>query len=240
MILAVYNLKGGVGKTTSIVNLAYVSACRGARTLVWDLDPQAASTYYLRTKAKLKKGTKSLLKKKGALAEVRETVFEQLFVIPADFSTRKLDAQLDGGRHFKPALKHLSKSFDVILLDCAPAAGSAIQTLLPLVDGLVVPLIPTVLSLRSYQQMCDKLMADVNQVMPFFNLLDRRKNLHRMISEEARLKDSNFLETIVPSASEIEKMGIEQAPLGSFAPRTRLGDCYEQLWDEVLERLRRT
>lgn len=67
--LAIYNIKGGVGKTSAAVNLAYHSARDGFRTLLWDLDPQSSSTYFLRVSPKIKGGGKTLLKKRNSAEE---------------------------------------------------------------------------------------------------------------------------------------------------------------------------
>ena len=95
-ILATYSIKGGVGKTTSAVNLAYEAAQAGARVLVWDLDPQGAATYFLRAKPRMKGGADRLVGKKGNLEpHVRSTDYPPIHVIAADFSLRNLDVALD-------------------------------------------------------------------------------------------------------------------------------------------------
>ncbi|MGZ4960500.1 MAG: ParA family protein, partial [Methylomonas sp.] len=88
-VLAVYSIKGGVGKTASAVNLAYTAARNGYRTLVWDLDPQGASSYYFRIKPKIKGGSKDLITGKRELEGlIKGTDFENLHLLPADFSFR--------------------------------------------------------------------------------------------------------------------------------------------------------
>ena len=88
-VFAIYNIKGGVGKTASSVNLAYLSALEGARTLVWDLDPQGAATFYFRVKPKVKGGGKKLIEGTGNLdPRIRGTDFDNLDLLPADFSYR--------------------------------------------------------------------------------------------------------------------------------------------------------
>ena len=95
-VLAVYNFKGGVGKTASAVNLSYLSARQGARTLIWDLDPQAAATFYFRVKPKVKDGSRRLIKTRRKVeALIRSTDFENLDLLPSDFSYRNLDLLLD-------------------------------------------------------------------------------------------------------------------------------------------------
>ena len=98
-ILATYNIKGGVGKTASAVNLAWMAARDGIPTLVWDLDPQAAATYYFRIKPKIKGGGRGLVSGKHALEDlIKGTDFEGLDLLPADFSYRHLDLLLDVNR----------------------------------------------------------------------------------------------------------------------------------------------
>ena len=115
-VLATYNIKGGVGKTAAAVNLAYLAAAEGARTLVWDLDPQGAATWYLRTTARVYGGGRSALRGQGALGDlVQLTQYANLDVLPADFSYRHLDLVLDESK--KPT-RRLAKLV-------APLASSA-------------------------------------------------------------------------------------------------------------------
>ena len=98
-VLATYSIKGGVGKTTSAVNLAREAAVGGSRVLVWDLDPQGAATYFFRIRARVKGGTERLVGAKGELApHVRASDIPGVHVVPADFSLRHLDLQLDAGK----------------------------------------------------------------------------------------------------------------------------------------------
>ena len=98
-VLATYSIKGGVGKTTTAVNLAYEAGRAGVRVLVWDLDPQGAATYLLRVRPKVRGGSRKLVSAKGALADhVRGTDLDAVHVLPADFSLRHLDVHLEGTR----------------------------------------------------------------------------------------------------------------------------------------------
>jgi len=105
-IVALYSIKGGVGKTSSAVNLAFISACKGYRTLVWDLDPQGASSYYFRIKPKIKGGSKDLIAGKRELdGLIKGTDFENLDLLPSDFSFRNLDLVLDAKKKPTQQLK---------------------------------------------------------------------------------------------------------------------------------------
>jgi cellulose biosynthesis protein BcsQ len=95
-VVATYNIKGGVGKTSAAVNLGYLAARDGMRTLIWDLDPQGSATYLFRVKPKVKGGGKALVAGRRTLDEaIKETDFDRLDLMPADFSYRNLDLDLD-------------------------------------------------------------------------------------------------------------------------------------------------
>ncbi|MGZ8769751.1 MAG: ParA family protein, partial [Aeromicrobium sp.] len=85
-VFATYNIKGGVGKTSTAVNLAYLAAREGRRTLLWDLDPQGAATFLLRVKPFVKGGAERLAGKKGALEpHLHGSDHAGMHVVPADF-----------------------------------------------------------------------------------------------------------------------------------------------------------
>jgi cellulose biosynthesis protein BcsQ len=108
-IIASYNIKGGVSKTSTSVNLAYIAAQQGYKTLVWDLDPQGASSYYFRVKPKVKGGSKQLIAGDRDLdGLIKATDFDNLDLLPADFSFRNLDLVLDERKKPTQRLKNSS------------------------------------------------------------------------------------------------------------------------------------
>ena len=107
-ILATSNIKGGVGKTATAVNLSYLAASGGLRVLLADLDPQAAATYTLRVRPRVKGGGKALIQGSRELdAAIKGTDFDNLDLLPADFTFRNLDLLLDATK--KPT-RRLAKS----------------------------------------------------------------------------------------------------------------------------------
>ncbi len=245
-IIGVYNIKGGVGKTATAVNLAYLSAKEGFRTLVWDLDPQGAASFYFRIKPRIKGGGRKLVRGRQELDDlIKGSDFENLDLLPADFSYRNMDLALNEAN--KPAkqllklLRPLSYEYDRIFLDCPPSISLVSENIFRAADALLIPTIPTVLSIRTYQQLCE-FFADHKikgvDLMPFFSMVDRRKRMHRDILEQIPAVHSEMLDNFIPYASSVEQMGIHRAPLGSFSPNCPAEQAYEALWQEVKARLR--
>ncbi len=239
-VLATYSIKGGVGKTTTAVNLAYEAAHAGARVLVWDLDPQAAATYLLRAKPRLKGGAHRLVGKHGALdAHIRGTEFSAVNVVAADFSLRNLDVRLDDVKHpverFAALLEPIDDLYDVALLDCPPSISLASESVFGAADVLLVPTIPAPLSARTLEQLASFLDDWERRpaVMPFISMLDRRRSLQRSIATDLHAQWPTMLTTEIPNASIIERMSIERAPVGVFAPHSPAATAFTQLWADI-------
>jgi len=240
-IIGVYNIKGGVGKTATAVNVAHLAAKSGLRTLIWDLDPQAAATYYLRVKPKVKRSEKLLRGKgKGELDDVvKGSDYPNLDLLPADFSYRNMDLLL--GENKKPTLRllkllrPLSKEYDLVVLDCPPSISLVSENIFRAADALLLPTIPTTLSLRTMQQLLDfmeghKLMTPV---YAFYSMVDRRKRLHQDVIAAPGDPRCTVLETVIPYATEVERMGIERRPVTDYRPRSPAGLAYQALWAEA-------
>ena len=107
--IASYNLKGGVGKTTAAVNLSYLSARAGHRTLLWDLDPQGAATYLMRVRPRVKGGSPKLVRGSRPMMDaVKATDYDGLDLLPADFTYRHMDIDLTGRPNPQRTLRRLS------------------------------------------------------------------------------------------------------------------------------------
>lgn len=238
-VLTLYSHKGGVGKTAAAVNLAYLAAQSGTRTLICDLDAQSSSTYYFRVKPKLKGGAKGLLQ--GSVGRsIKGTDYDYLDLLPADLRLRDLALALEGSKHtrsrLRRALKPLQKEYQLIVLDVPPTIGLLAENVFDASDYLLVPLIPTPLSLRTHHQLLQFLdhgKYDVSRVHAFFSLVDRRKKLHREQMEEAAAAFPGTLCTTIPYLSQIERMGVERQPVPAFAPRSTAAARYQSLWQEV-------
>lgn len=244
-ILATYNIKGGVGKTATAVNLGHLAALDGRRTVIWDLDPQGAATFYFRIKARIKGGGKGLLRKKRDLEDaIKGTDFPGLDLIPADFSFRNLDLALADAkkpvRQLLRLMRPLAEEYDFLILDCPPSISLVSENVFHAADALLIPLIPTVLSLRTYRQLQEHLAAKgfrAVALLPFFSMVDRRKRMHLDTMASLRDQDPRLLDTVIPYASVVERMGIHRAPVAAIAPQSPAAVAYGNLWEEMKIRL---
>lgn len=246
-VIATYNIKGGVGKTATAVNLAWLAAREGAPTLIWDLDPQGAASYYYRIKPKIKGGGKRLVQGKRDLDDfIRGTDYALLDLLPADFSYRNMDLFLDKSknpvRQIRKLLRPFRKEYYYVFLDCPPSISLVSENIFEAASAILVPTIPTPLSLRTYDQIIKffrQQALDTTRILPFFSMVDRRKELHRSIVDAPPKHMENLLQTAIPYDSNVERMGTYRTPLAEFAPNSRSAHCYEVLWEEIKQRYRR-
>ena len=252
-IYATYNIKGGVGKTTTAVNLAYLAAESGLRTVLWDLDPQGAASFMFRIKPKVKGGGRALISGKRPLDDaIKGTDFDNLDLIPADFTYRNMDLLLDVGdtklgdvpggkpaRKLSKLLAPLAAEYDAVFLDCPPSFSLVSENVLHAADVIVVPLIPTTLSVRTLEQLSDfvdEFKGNRPEILAFFSMVDRRKKLHREITEKLAAERYEVARTAIPALSVIEMMSVERAPVTVFARTSAAAKAYRALWAELRDR----
>ena len=244
-IIAVTNIKGGVGKTTTAVNLSFLCAASFGPTLLWDLDPQGAATYTLRGDPQERASPKKLLNGKRDLPElILSTGYSNLDLLPADFSYRNFDVHLAERKKPTEQLLKMSRSlrdvYAVLFLDCAPGISLLSENVLHAADAIVVPLLPTPLSVRMLVQLQDfiarKGWTDL-KLLPFFSMVDRRKSLHHEIIAATREQFPTMLITEVPYASDIERMTLRRAPVPASSPKSPAAHIYSALWAEIAGRI---
>jgi cellulose biosynthesis protein BcsQ len=242
-VIAMYNIKGGVGKTAACVNLAHSCSKSGMKTLLWDLDSQGAASYYFNVKPEVKGGTKRLFKTKEIGKLVKETDIKYLDLLPADFSYRHMDLFLDSEKKPKKRMSEFlgrfEDDYDILFLDCPPSFSLVSENVFNSADVMLVPLIPTTLSLRTYEQIIEYVGEHKKlslKLMPFFSMVDKRKRLHvdTILDEENRI--AGVLQTGIPYLSIIENMGVHRAPVGLFAPKSQAAILFDQLWLEIVLR----
>jgi chromosome partitioning protein len=244
-IVAVTNIKGGVGKTTTAVNLAYLCAAEGRPTLLWDLDAQGGASYILGGEPHAEASAKKLLSGKHEPLELAlATGHPRLDLLPAHFSYRNLAVHLAARRKPTERLLRMSRAlrevYDVLILDCPAGISLLSENVLRAADLAIVPLLPTPLSLRMLTQLTEFVVhegwSDLT-LLPFFSMVDRRRALHRELISAARAQFCTMLATEVPYWSEIERMSVHRAPLPARAPKSDATLIYRALWAEIRGRM---
>ncbi|MFP4383215.1 MAG: ParA family protein [Spirochaetia bacterium] len=243
-VIALYNMKGGVGKTTAAVNLAFVSANSGYSTLLCDLDPQGSASYYFRlddgsiTAEKLVKGGKKIGKK------IKSSGYDNIDVLPSDFSYKDLPLLLDDKKHPKRRLKDTLSRFEsdykIIFLDCPPNIGLESENIFKSADYILVPVIPSPLSFLSTDKLLDYLNDKKfrnDRVIPFCSMVDSRKKIHKDFQLQASEKYPNCFTAAIPYASDIEQSALTRKPICAASSSTRGAQSFRALWKELEERI---
>jgi len=241
-VTAIYSIKGGVGKTATAVNLAALASFSGEKTLLIDLDPQASSTFYLKVKPKIKTTVKKLLKGKSPVeSQIKATDYIHLDILPSTFAFRDLEPLLEKvkrpGERIREMLEPLSNSYSWIFIDCPPGLTRLAEAIFNASDLILVPVVPTTLSVRTYHEfrdfIADHPLRTGSRYAGFFSMVERRKNMHREIMNDWDYQQEFFLKTNIPYLSDVEKMGIYRKPLVAFRPGSDASDAFGRLWAEI-------
>ncbi len=251
-VIAIANQKGGVGKTTTAINLAAAFARRKNRTLLIDLDPQANSTL---TFLPLEEVTHSIYDVLSdhhlSLAEiVKPTKCANLCLAPSKISLAKLEAnlvgQFDAPFRLKDALAPVRKEFDVIVIDTPPALGIMTVNALVAATYLLVPIQSSYYALEGTDDLLETLERVRSRPNPDLQLLgvlvtmfDRRTNLARDIHKEVcHVFGDKVFKTVIGKNVRLEESPAYRETIFSYAPDSSGAEEYERLAREVLRRVR--
>lgn len=245
-IIACYSNKGGVGKTATSVNLAYALADAGKKVLLCDLDPQGASSFYFRVKPSKKLTDERFFKDVERFTKsIRGSNYDNLDILPANMSFRNFDVFLARMRNsrsrLKKALKAVKKDYDVILLDCPPNISTLSESVFKASDVILVPVIPTTLSQRTFEQLVDFFRVNkipLKKLSAFFSMVQTVKSLHAGLMDELSGQyKKQFISAHIPFASDIERMGVHRAPVLASAPKSSASKAYKALYRDVKKKV---
>jgi chromosome partitioning protein len=239
--IAVYSLKGGVGKTTLAVNLAWSAAMQSSRqTLLWDLDPQAASSFLIGQGKPKKDAAQAVFSKDVEPKKlITETAIDRLDLLAADTSLRGLDQlffSLGKRKRLSKLIETLEKTYDRIILDCPPGLTETSEQAMRAADLILVPVIPSPLARRALDDVVaylDREHGGHAPILPVFSMVDRRRLLHK----QALLDDPKW--PVIPMASAVEQMSVRRLPVGAFAAGSPAGEAFASLWTGVERKLTR-
>jgi cellulose biosynthesis protein BcsQ len=239
--LALYSMKGGVGKTTTSVNLAYEASRDGFRTILCDLDPQGAASYFFRIRPARKLGPRRLIDNDArVLRAVRGTDYDLLDVLPSSMSLRNLDIALDRASGSRKRLRNTFKTFasdyDLMVIDCAPGITLVSENVFRAADFVAIPCIPTTLSVLTLKKLVKfyrKNDLDESRLLPFLSMVEPRKKLQRRVMEELEKGEPAFLRTAIPYLAAAERMAAERRPIACFEPSSPAARAYRALWEEI-------
>ncbi len=238
-VIAIYSVKGGVGKTTLAVDLAWRSATAfGNRTLIWDLDPQGGAGFLLgRDEPPVERAAAAFQRDNRAREAVVATAYPGLSLLPADRSLRQLPLQLPrlGQRRLANMASYLKLDFDRIFLDCPAGMSEVTEQAVAAADLLIVPLPASPLSARALDQLRGDLLRRHRRhppILPVLSMYDGRRPLHRSVRDGAA---ANW--PVVPLAAQLEMTAVNRAPLGTFTRYTDVGRALKRLSAGIEARL---
>ena len=255
-IISLVNQKGGVGKTTSSINLASSLGVLKKRTLLIDLDPQGnTTTGVVINKADINKSIYDLLIDEATLDEVMvKTKYKNLYVIPATINLAgvdielidksKLDPTFVKGAQLKKYLDEIKDVFDFIIIDCPPSLGILTTNALTASDSVIIPVQCEFYALEGIMQLLNTIRLAQKNLNPkltiegvLLTMLDSRTNLGLEVVEDIRsyFKESVY-DTIIPRLVRLSEAPSHGEPILVYDPQSRGTEAYLNLAKEVIER----
>jgi chromosome partitioning protein len=251
MIVAIANQKGGVGKTTTAVNLAAALAMRGKKTLLIDLDPQANSSISFLDLRSIARSTYDAIAETGcALADViMPSPVENLYIAPARIGLAKLESRLVGelDAHFrlKDKIQALNGDFANIVIDCPPALGLLTVNALVAATHLLIPIQSSYFALEGTDDLLEtieKVKARPNPNLELLGVLvtlhDKRTTLAREVHEQIKnVFGPKLFDTVITKSVRLEESPAYKESIFSFAPNSSGAIEYGKLCEEVISRV---
>jgi len=249
--IALYNIKGGVGKTTTSVNLACLLAKQGLSILLWDLDPQGGSSYFFKQENLNDNTHDRLFDRYITIYDViRPTDTYLIDVISNDskFSDQFMNkASRITALNFineeliNNTLAEVADDYDVCILDCSPGRFQLHYNIFNAADLLLIPNIPAPLSVYCNNMLVKELQAKFNPrnttILSFFNMVQAHKNLHKSYLNNRDETKNYILNNYIPFYSEIENITLSKESIFHQLKEFKPNLYYENLWREICERM---
>ena len=251
MIIAVANQKGGVGKTTTAINLGACLANRGLRVLLVDIDPQGNATAGLGLDDRSGDSMYEVLVDGVAASSVAvETCQDGMRLLPStpDLAGAEVELVPMAQREFRlrEALADVAASYDLVIIDCPPSLGLITVNALTAADAVIVPVQCEYLALQGLGRLVETLelvRQNLNRKLRWQGLLltmyDGRTNLSRQVAEEVRSHFPNTFHAVIPRSVRVSEAPSHGLPMRAYDRSSRAGKAYEALADEVMTALGR-
>lgn len=252
-VIAIVNQKGGVGKTTTAVNLSTVLAQKGKKVLLIDEDPQGNATSGLGTEKNSEKSIYDVLISETKFEEVIvKTPIKNLFLCPSNINLAGAEVELVNmlarETKMKEKMEEIQDKFNYIIIDCPPSLGLLTINALTAANSIMIPIQCEYYALEGVGQ----LMNTVNLIRKQLNkdlyiegvlltMNDARTNLsNQVISEVKKYFKDNVYKTIIPRNVKLSEAPSYGMPITAYAPRSKGSKCYEKLANELLKSKKHT